>query len=61
LNKWLGSKNPGDKSVVIFKHRNVQKTESMIIGESPDIQLQLDANASAEALRKREAWWKSRL
>jgi predicted metalloprotease with PDZ domain len=59
LNTWLSTKKPGDKSEVIFKHRNIEMRSTMVIGELADIVLQLDANAGPEAVAMREKWWKS--
>lgn len=59
LNTWLSTKKPGDKSEVVFKHRTKEMKATLVVGESADILLQLDANASPEAVAMREKWWKS--
>jgi predicted metalloprotease with PDZ domain len=59
LNTWLSGKKVGDKSEVIFKHRNKEMKGQLVIGESPDILLQLDPNAGPESIELREKWWKS--
>jgi len=59
LNTWLSSKKVGDKCEVIFKHRNKEMKGQLVIGESQDILLQLDANAGPESIALREKWWKS--
>ncbi|HSC52767.1 MAG TPA: PDZ domain-containing protein [Phnomibacter sp.] len=59
LNTWLSGKKPGDKAALVFLHRNKEVKATLVVGESADIVLQIDANASPEAVALREKWWKS--
>ncbi len=61
LNSWLATKKPGEKADIVFRHRNVEKTSSILLGESPDAALMIDENATEKSISQRNSWLASKV
>lgn len=61
FNNWLATKRPGDKAVVMYRHRGKELSTTLTLSTSSDISVIVDANATSEAKQKRKLWLQSQV
>lgn len=61
FDNWLSGKKPGDKGNIVFKHRGQEQRSILTLQENPDILLEADPNAAADAINRRNKWFQSQI